>query len=201
MDDATLKKILPTADSKFFVKKGQGTVGHNLASALHLHSLSNSNPLHAIKEETGLIEKVFENDLVKRQIRGGGLDEGMQTLLLKKIIREKPDLMRNELKKNIIKKIIKHFGKNKGAIVASQYGTPNAQQSKGITSINKPGLAKTSASSLKPKTSYINHPTEENTHVSISRKINSNRFNQSSVTPSRPASRPKPLSSNFSLVK
>src|SRR3989339_100128 len=176
MDDATLKKILPVVDKKFTVKRGLGTAQHNLASALHLQSLSSSNPLHAVKDDIGLIEKVFENDLVKRQVRGGGLDEGMQKILFRRIMNEKPDLLRSELKKNIIRKIIKHFGKNKGAIIASQYGTPNAQQSKGITSINKPGLAKTSASSLKPKTSYINHPTEENTHVSISRKINSNRF-------------------------
>lgn len=114
---ADLTQHLPLAPTPHFTAiKGAGPAQHNLETQLHRATLSSSSGLHAIKDHVSGIAKVFDKSFVKKAIREGGLSKGEQQLVVKHIFEKNPGLSKNSLKKDIVKQIVKHFGKEQSHV-------------------------------------------------------------------------------------
>ena len=103
------------ATSHFTAIKGAGPAAHNLEVQLHRASMSSSSGLHALKEHVGTIAGVFNKSFVKQAIRQGGLSSGEQKLVVKHILEANPKIGQSTLKKNLIRQVVKHFGKEGSA--------------------------------------------------------------------------------------
>lgn len=102
---------LPTAGNKdFTAKKGAGEF-HNLYHALHQASVSSASTLHVLRPHIDTITKVFDSSQVKHAIRAGGLSQGQQKTVLKKILASDPKLHNNVTAKTALKKVVEHFSK------------------------------------------------------------------------------------------
>ncbi|MSU75476.1 MAG: hypothetical protein EXS55_03120 [Candidatus Magasanikbacteria bacterium] len=99
------------ATSHFTAIKGTGPAAYNLETQLHRAAVSGSSPLHALKPHIGTIVGVFNQSFVKKAIRQGGLSLGEQILLTRHILKANPELKASVLKKNLVKKVVQHFGK------------------------------------------------------------------------------------------
>jgi len=109
------KLPLAAAGSHFTVKAGAGPATHNFNKSLHLATLQSSSYLHPVKQYIDSITSVFDNPTVKKEIKEGGLSASMQKVVWNKIREKHPEITDNVLAKDRIKKIIQHYGKDRGA--------------------------------------------------------------------------------------
>lgn len=116
MTDIKLK--LAKVGSQFTVKANLGTAGTNLYQSLHHATLDSSSYLHPIKGYIDSITNVFDNPLVKKEIRSGGLSSSMQKLVWKKLCEQHPEIADNVVVKERMKRIIKHYGKEEQTAMA-----------------------------------------------------------------------------------
>ncbi|MDO8499069.1 MAG: hypothetical protein Q7S66_00180 [bacterium] len=120
---------LPLAGHKFTVKKNAGPIHTNLYHSLHAATLHGSSVLHPVKEYIDTITAAFDDPMVKRKIRAGGLDASMQKVVWKKIKKAAPEVAESSkvMVKDRIKRIIKHFGKTAGGAENSEPGISPAK--------------------------------------------------------------------------
>ncbi len=98
----------------FTAIRGTGPVEHNLETALHRASLSATNSLHPIQGHIKTISKAFDDQVVKRAIRAGGLSAMEQKTVFRKILKNDESVGKSELKKKLVRQVISHFGKTSG---------------------------------------------------------------------------------------
>lgn len=101
---------LPKDFNKFTVARGTGPSHSNLASSLSRATSSGAGALHPLKKYNKTILKGFNNQLVKRNIRRGGLSTTQQTKLYRKMVNENEHLKNDIYAKKVLKtKLLKHF--------------------------------------------------------------------------------------------
>jgi len=130
----------PKDFNKFTVLSGTGPRHSNFASSFKLASSASDSALHPLKKYDKTIIKSFNDQLVKKNIRRGGLSTTQQTKLFRKIIAKDEHLKNDIYAKKVLKnRLLKHFAHRPEvqARVKEQYSEDLKGGGKAVRTINK----------------------------------------------------------------
>ena len=131
---------LPKNFNRFTVLSGAGPRSNNLASSFKLASNSKSSELHPLKRYNKTIIKSFNDPLVKRNIRRGGLSTKQQLKLFRKIVAKEEHLKTDMYAKKVLKNnLLKHFAHRPEvqARIKEQYSEDLKGGGKAVRTVNQ----------------------------------------------------------------